>query len=60
MKTVEIRIPFEELKAQLRRDIAREVVFTNATVDRYSGEVVVEGTLPDEDHYIIQNFMLRG
>lgn len=60
MKTVEIRIPFEELKAQLRRDIAREVVFTNATVDRYNEEVVVEGTLPDEDHYVIQNFMLRG
>lgn len=59
MKTVEIRIPFEELKAQLRRDIAREVVFTNATVDHYNGEVIVEGTLPDEDHYVIQNFLLR-
>ena len=59
MKTVEIRIPFEELKAQLRRDIAREIVFTNATVDRYNEEVIVEGTLPDEDHYVIQNFLLR-
>lgn len=59
MKTVEIRIPFEELKAQLKRDTAREVVFTNATVDPYNEEVVVEGTLPDEDHYVIQNFLLR-
>ena len=59
MKTVEIRIPFEELKTQLRRDIAREVVFTDAKVDRYNEEIVVEGTLTDEDHYVIQNFLLR-